>query len=205
MEKKANSKPMQELMKRLQPEFFEIVVFKEEVILSQAIDTWPVVDALIAFYSNGYPTAKTLDYIKLRSPYCINDLAMESTLADRRLVYKLLQECGVNVPNYVVLNREDPNEVSQVEEFDEYVIINGKQLNKPLVEKPVDAEDHNIHIYYPTSAGGGSKRLFRKIDNKSSQFYPHANELRKEGSYIYEEFLSTSGTDVKVGGWAGGS
>jgi hypothetical protein len=72
------------------------------------------------------------------------------------------------------------------------------QINKPLVEKPVDAENHNIYIYYPMSAGGGSKRLIRKIDDRSSEFYPSINELRREGSYIYEEFLITQGTDVKV-------
>jgi inositol-hexakisphosphate/diphosphoinositol-pentakisphosphate 1-kinase len=48
------------------------------------------------------------------------------------------------------------------------------------------------------SAGGGSKRLFRKVDDRSSEFYPRVNELRKQGSYIYEEFLNTQGTDVKV-------
>lgn len=48
------------------------------------------------------------------------------------------------------------------------------------------------------SAGGGSKRLFRKVNNRSSEFYRHENEVRKEGSYIYEEFLNTQGTDVKV-------
>ncbi|RYH14825.1 histidine-type phosphatase, partial [archaeon] len=77
-------------------------------------------------------------------------------------------------------------------------MVNGTQINKPLVEKPVDAEDHNIYIYYPMHAGGGSKRLFRKIDDRSSEFYPNVNEVRREGSYIYEEFVLTHGTDVKV-------
>ena len=48
------------------------------------------------------------------------------------------------------------------------------------------------------SAGGGSKRLFRKVNDRSSEFYPRVNEVRKHGSYIYEEFLNTQGTDVKV-------
>ena len=48
------------------------------------------------------------------------------------------------------------------------------------------------------SAGGGSKRLFRKVDDRSSEFYPHENDLRRDGSFIYEEFVVTQGTDVKV-------
>lgn len=48
------------------------------------------------------------------------------------------------------------------------------------------------------SAGGGSKRLFRKTKDRSSEFYPDVNEIRREGSYIYEEFLNTQGTDIKV-------
>ena len=81
------------------------------------------------------------------------------------------------------------------------------------------------------SAGGGSKRLFRKVKhtlicpccaaaasrllppaacllpplvllhqvgNKSSEYYPDVHEVRKSGSYIYEEFMKTQGVDVKV-------
>merc|ERR1719320_1733119 len=80
---------------------------------------------------------------------------------------------------------------------DDSVVVNGVIFNKPFVEKPVDAEDHNIIIYYPASAGGGSQRLFRKIGSRSSVYSPESN-VRRTGSYIYEDFMATDGTDVKV-------
>jgi len=38
-------------------------------------------------------------------------------------------------------------------ECDDHVEVNGVVFNKPFVEKPVSAEDHNIYMYYPASAG----------------------------------------------------
>jgi hypothetical protein len=175
-----------------------VIIFGDECIFNKSIEEWPIVDALISFYSSKFPTEKAIAYIKLRKPFNFNDLEMEVVLKDRRKVYEMLKSLHIDVPFHIYLNREDPTVENVIEEFDEYVVINGVQINKPLVEKPVDAEDHNIYIYYPMSAGGGSKRLFRKVKDRSSEFYPHINELRTEGSYIYEEFVHTQGTDVKV-------
>uniref|UniRef100_A0A7S1FV16 Inositol hexakisphosphate and diphosphoinositol-pentakisphosphate kinase n=1 Tax=Corethron hystrix TaxID=216773 RepID=A0A7S1FV16_9STRA len=88
--------------------------------------------------------------------------------------------------------------IPELVEYDDHIEINGVAIYKPFVEKPVNAEDHEIHIYYPTSAGGGYKKLFRKVGNRSSEFYPDINEVRREGSFIYEDFLETQGTDVKM-------
>ena len=42
--------------------------------------------------------------------------------------------------------------------------------------------------------------MFRKTANISSQFFPTNGKstIRTNGSYIYEEFLSTDGFDIKV-------
>ena len=198
MDKKAQSKPMKEILERLDKNMFEIIMYGDDCILNKPIEEWPIVEVCIAFFSSHYPIDKAIAYVKLRKPFMINDLEADIMLKDRRTVYRLLKSLDIDMPFHVILNREDATIENVVEEFDEYIVVNGVQVNKPLVEKPVDAEDHNIYLYYPLSAGGGHKRLFRKVNNKSSEFYPGQNDLRREGSYIYEEFVHTQGTDVKV-------
>lgn len=37
-----------------------------------------------------------------------------------------------------------------------------------------------------------------QVGNRSSEFHPELRRVRRGGSYIYEEFMPTGGTDVKV-------
>uniref|UniRef100_A0A671WKB3 Inositol hexakisphosphate and diphosphoinositol-pentakisphosphate kinase n=1 Tax=Sparus aurata TaxID=8175 RepID=A0A671WKB3_SPAAU len=199
MMKKSKSKPMTQILERLcRFEYITVVIFPEDAILNEAVDKWPLCDCLISFHSKGFPLDKAVSYAKLRNPLLINDLNMQYYIQDRREVYRILQEEGIDLPRYAVLNRDpdNPDECNLVEGED-HVEVNGEIFQKPFVEKPVCAEDHNVYIYYPTSAGGGSQRLFRKIGSRSSVYSPESS-VRKTGSYIYEEFMPTDGTDVKV-------
>uniref|UniRef100_A0A8C1TK31 Inositol hexakisphosphate and diphosphoinositol-pentakisphosphate kinase n=1 Tax=Cyprinus carpio TaxID=7962 RepID=A0A8C1TK31_CYPCA len=199
MMKKSKSKPMTEILERLcKFEYITVVIFPEEVILNEPVEKWPLCDCLISFHSKGFALDKAVSYAKLRNPLLINDLNMQYFIQDRREVYRILQEEGIDLPRYAVLNRDpDRPEECNLVESEDHVEVNGEVFHKPFVEKPVSAEDHNVYIYYPTSAGGGSQRLFRKIGSRSSVYSPEST-VRKTGSYIYEEFMPTDGTDVKV-------
>lgn len=87
----------------------------------------------------------------------------------------------------------------------ECLIADGKVFRKPFVEKPVNGEDHNIHIYFPNDQqyGGGGRRLFRKVGNKSSEYDSSLiiprSVTQKDESYLYEQFLRVDNSeDVKA-------
>uniref|UniRef100_A0A669PHB0 Inositol hexakisphosphate and diphosphoinositol-pentakisphosphate kinase n=1 Tax=Phasianus colchicus TaxID=9054 RepID=A0A669PHB0_PHACC len=200
MAKKSKSKPMKEILERLSMfKYITVVIFEEDVILNEPVENWPLCDCLISFHSKGFPLDKAVAYAKLRNPFIINDLNMQDSQ----------QPFYFNLQNYskslIILFRENiitsvvcivSSECNLIEGED-HVEVNGEVFQKPFVEKPVSAEDHNVYIYYPASAGGGSQRLFRKIGSRSSVYSPESS-VRKTGSYIYEEFMPTDGTDVKV-------
>ncbi|CAF3721714.1 unnamed protein product [Adineta steineri] len=201
--KKIKAKPMEEILHRLEHfESLRIVIFPETTIHEKPIEEWPFCHVLISFHSKGFPLAKTQEYARLHRPYLINDLDKQWCIMDRVKVHEILEDAGIPQPRYGVLRRHLNSDgtwttLSNVIEQDDQIEIDGEIFHKPFVEKPVSAENHDVYIYFPLSAGGGSQRLFRKIGSRSS-VYTSENNIRKDGSYIYEEFMPTDGTDVKV-------
>ena len=278
MAKKVNSKHMQHILLGLSKfDEFNLVIFDEKMIFKEEVTKWPVVDAMIVFFSGGFPYSKVLQYIKLNNPFLINDFEMQKIFWDRRKVYSMLKENGIPTPKNVLIDRgeiinndgteaNDLNNEEEIEkmikeyralyaekppqkkksmskkhsdndtniqdkehdklayniieqtvknnnydsndsnnsidanlhESDDYIEYKGVKLIKPFVEKPCNGDDHNIYIYYPMSHGGGHKRLFRKTLDLCSLYYPNENYIRRDKSYIYEEFLQTDGFDIKV-------
>ena len=84
------------------------------------------------------------------------------------------------------------------------LVVDGMTLRKPFVEKPISGEDHNIHIYFPRDHhGGGGRRLFRKIGNKSSEWDENLtvprSMIESGSSYVYEQFLHVDNAeDIKA-------
>ncbi|KAM3578416.1 inositol hexakisphosphate and diphosphoinositol-pentakisphosphate kinase [Umbelopsis sp. WA50703] len=223
LDTKARSKPMRNILNRLlEYGDFETVIFGDNVILHEDVEDWPYCDFLISFFSNGFPLDKAIAYTKLHNPFLVNSLEMQILLWDRRLVLSLLDKAGVPTPKRLTVSRDGgprlPEELAQSIEKaycinlnlpapepdlsmpdEDTIQVNGQVMQKPFVEKPVDGENHNINIYYDTAHGGGGRRLFRKVGNKSSEFDKDLTKPRTEGSYIYEQFMSVDNAeDVKV-------
>ncbi|GMM50375.1 inositol polyphosphate kinase [Starmerella bacillaris] len=223
MEHKARSKPCRAILNNLQQHGeFDLVFFNDKVILDEPIERWPHCDFLISFFSTGFPLQKVIEYTKLRQPFLVNDLELQKVLWDRRLVLRLLDAANVPTPERLVVSRDGGPKVDTVVkrkllkhgvhlkneevektirmiDYDTIQLSDGATLTKPFVEKPVDGEDHNVYVYYPLASGGGGRRLFRKVGNKSSEFDPNLVEPRTTGSYIYEKFMDTDNfEDVKA-------
>lgn len=237
LEAKSRSKPMRNILDRLlasnshptNPVHFEIILFTDQMILNEPISQWPNCDALIAFYSQGFPLEKAIAYQKERGIFCVNDLVMQYVLQDRRLTQLILEAIDVPTPKRIWLNNPEDSpptvlsaELNEIVSRDFNVDISSSQyykrpagacltangirvgretLPRPFIEKPANADDHNIWIY---QKDGIVCKLFRKVANKASERVPEEEvtwrgSLEDSASLVYEEFLSVdSGEDIKV-------
>ncbi|KIK68181.1 hypothetical protein GYMLUDRAFT_216817 [Collybiopsis luxurians FD-317 M1] len=223
MDVKARSRAMREILIRIVERSrgtIEVKVFGDKVILDEDVENWPRCDILISFFSTDFPLDKAISYVKLRNPFCINELVPQALLWDRRLVAAVLDHLKVPTPKRLDVSRDGGPKVDDalrdlmkqklgivlggykvtpeviLREDGNAIIIDGKVLEKPFVEKPVSGEDHNVYIYF---RGGGGRRLFRKVGNKSSELDSTLNHPRTDGSYIYEQFIDVDNSeDIKV-------
>ncbi|EIE79050.1 hypothetical protein RO3G_03755 [Rhizopus delemar RA 99-880] len=205
---------------------FDIIIFGDKTIIDEEVENWPGCDFLICFFSNGFPLNKAIQYVKLRKPFVVNDVCMQSLLWDRRIVLAILDAAGVPTPPRLVISRDGGVKVDReaAQAFYEHsgmdlcrilgkynenttryhitedaIEVDGVVLKKTFLEKPVDSENHNINIYYSKEQGGGGRRLFRKVGNKSSEFDQNLNNPASDGSWIYEQMMLTENSeDVKV-------
>jgi len=238
LDSKARSKPSRNILNRIlgKENDFEVTIFGDKIILDENVENWPVCDFLISFFSDGFPLEKAIEYVRLRKPFCVNDLPMQTILWDRRLCLRILDQLSVPTPKRIEVSRDGgpviltqyiarraydltgiqlegseggrgggeaaPKDV-HMEDDNDTLVVDGQRLTKPFVEKPTSGEDHNINIYYPKSQGGGGRRLFRKVNNKSSEkddtlIVPRAVTEPKQ-SYVYEQFLKVENAeDVKA-------
>ncbi|KAH8105027.1 histidine phosphatase superfamily-domain-containing protein [Phellopilus nigrolimitatus] len=223
MDVKARSKAMREILTRIVErtrDTVEVKMFGDKVILDEDVKNWPRCDVLISFFSTDFPLNKAVQYVKLRKPLCINNLPMQALLWDRRLVGAVLDHLKVPMPKRLEVSRDGGPKVEEelqtimedklglklgglavcpevrLRDDGDAIIVDDKVMEKPFVEKPVSGEDHNVYIYF---RGGGGRRLFRKVGNKSSELDPNLNHPRTDGSYIYEQFIDVDNSeDIKV-------
>lgn len=217
-DRKVYGDSMSEILKQLKVYAPEVqpIVFGDDCILNRPVEEWPVVDYLICFHTHAFPTDKALAYIALRQPKCLNDVSLQTDLLSRKFVYETLRDAGIPCPEFIVVDHNHVNSghgeediLGSCVEEEDWITYRGKRLYKPLVEKPVSAEEHDINVYYPqTSYGGGVTKIFRKRRDefgvmKSSRHFSEGSDatitsIRRDGTYLYEKFYHTSGVDLKV-------
>ncbi|KAI9894848.1 MAG: hypothetical protein M1814_000068 [Vezdaea aestivalis] len=178
LDAKARSKPSRSILTRLNSKgMFEIKVFGDKTILDEEVEDWPICDFLISFFSDGFPLDKAIEYVKLRKPFCVNDLPMQKVIWDRRICLRILDRIKVPTPKRIEVNRDGGPSVPSTE------------LAKHLQEQT------GIELDGPEDGTGGGSPSVRKVE-----LLDDGDTLSVDGALLKKPFVEkpVSGEDHNI-------
>ena len=137
MNKKLNGGPLKSILQIIN-EYKEIriIVLEEKMLLSDPVESWPRCDALISFFSNGFPFTKVLRYVYNTKPYMINNLYFQRFLWDRRIIYAMLKHFQVPIPSHLISEQF----CNLVIENDKIVYIDPKDIAFKIAHEKIYSE-----------------------------------------------------------------
>lgn len=162
-------------------------------------------DALLVLWSQffqGVPEGRLIEISEQAGKagaLVLNDVRRLVQMQDRRWLLRKLKEYGLPVPTYTECSRDGGHQ-AVLEEHEDYIVVDGNRMNKPFVEKPVDRRDREIYVYFPKNAGGGRALLSTRESGDIEyvcRFDPQ-HRVRREGSFVYQEYLQSEGFVVQL-------
>ena len=205
MPRKINNPHMKNILDNFQSfEEFEIIIFTEDIIFKQEIENWPIVDALIIFYSDGFPYNKALKYINLRKPFLINDFEMQKVFWDRVKVLKLLEEANIPIPPHIIIEGCENEEINNDGKTND---LNNSFKNEKKVERykkqinDLENEENNKILDMKRIINKGNNNI-EKDNNQDSNStgrnkMKSSDKLREQSNYEKRKsFLKSMENDL---------
>ena len=205
MPRKVNNPHMKNILDNFQSfEEFEIIIFTEDIIFKQEIENWPIVDALIIFYSDGFPYNKALKYINLRKPFLINDFEMQKVFWDRVKVLKLLEEANIPIPPHIIIEGCENEEINNDGKIND---LNNSFENEKKVERykkqinDLENEENNKILDMKRIINKGNNNI-EKDNNQDSNStgrnkMKSSDKLREQSNYEKRKsFLKSMENDL---------
>mmetsp|Transcript_106240 Transcript_106240/g.310585 ORF Transcript_106240/g.310585 Transcript_106240/m.310585 type:complete len:963 (-) Transcript_106240:145-3033(-) len=194
------------LLRRLEDAGVQVLLHTDQDLAKEAAEDVPRCDALLVLWSQfftGGSYERKLKEISARAvdagAIVLNNVEVLVEMQDRRWLLRKLKEHGVPTPEFVECSR-DGGQRPSLEERDDCIIVEGQRISKPFVEKPVDRRDREIYVYFPKASGGG-RALVSTTESGDIEYicsFDTAGNVRREGSFIYQEYLQSEGFVVQT-------
>lgn len=153
---KLEGRPMQSLLNLLAAdEKYEIVPFREQMIIEQDIDEWPICHILLTFHSSTFPISKVLSYIRLRKPFLPNDLGLGHLLLDRRLTLTILDAIDIPTPPKRIICNSSSTPL-------EYLSAKGSPVPEEVIEECI--QNFALNLRDPTLFSSSSSSSMRVLN-----------------------------------------